>query len=225
MKYENLINSMQEPITSLAEILNEEKGLNLNKAKFDLKDIKEIIIKILEFVQEPKRKIGRNKQDLSMLKVENETVDDRNNLLRKISELKIELDKSIKDRYILETRLDSKLNECEAMYEKGKKDGAEATRFESSGILSAKTKCSGQNEDMSGLINIYKGEIERYKETTDELFGQNNELKLHNEKANEEILALVGRLKIEQEKQRQLSYDLETLRTEMKARRLSEYSY
>ena len=72
---------------------------------------------------------------------------------------------------------------------------------------------------MEDLLKEYKIRSDRLNEAVKELEGENTDLKKYNEKANNEIKTLVGMLKKEQEKQKQLSSDLESLTDEIKRHR------
>ena len=78
---------------------------------------------------------------------------------------------------------------------------------------------------MTELLKEYRNECDAYKVAVEELTEKKNELELYNKKANEEILVLVNTLKAEQEKQKQLSNDLESLTNELKTRRASKTSF
>jgi len=229
-KYENWLDKTKDAVIKFRKILVEEGKIEAKCKRIELQDITEAINKATEFLSELKNKLWEKQLEYNALQAEVnklKTPVEQNGLLLKITELKFSLEKANKDKYILETRLDSKQTECEAMYEKGtphtkslgRKDQMELAK------LNYNQNSRDQKEDIIKIIEAHKREIEDYKATIEELFGQKNELEIHNKKANEEILALVGRLKIEQEKQRQLSYDLEILREEIKAHRLSEYDY
>ena len=72
------------------------------------------------------------------------------------------------------------------------------------------------------LLRKYKCEIDNYKANLAELSAENAKLKRYNNKANDDITRLISRLKIEQEKQQQLSRDLEALREELKIHRINQ---
>jgi hypothetical protein len=72
-------------------------------------------------------------------------------------------------------------------------------------------------KSMRVILEANRREIEGYKATIEELINQKNELEVYNSKANEEIISLVNRLKLEQTRQRQLSEDLITIKEGIKA--------
>ena len=71
-------------------------------------------------------------------------------------------------------------------------------------------------DELKKLVIAYRKDLEKCKITIDELTVQNEELEEYNKKANEEIVILITTLKSEQEKQKQLSFDLEELTKELK---------
>lgn len=236
-RYESWLEGVKDAVVKLGIILVEEGRVEFNAAgqRISLQDITKVVNTASQLLPELKnalweKQLENNALQTELNKLKNPVREDQNDLSLKVAELKLGLEKASKDKYILETRLESKKTECEAMYEKGtphrhylgRKDGLEAAKFNYS---QGREQRANQKEDIMIIIEAYKRDIEGYKATIEELFAQKNELELHNKKANEEILALVGRLKTEQEKQKQLSYDLEILREEMKAHRLSEYDY
>ena len=71
----------------------------------------------------------------------------------------------------------------------------------------------------------YKDEIEQYKKTINDLNLENEKLEDFKKKANEKILMLVGRLKEEQEKQKQLSSELDLIRKKMKKHKVNKIQW
>jgi len=89
--------------------------------------------------------------------------------------------------------------------------------------LKVEANNSMKKENNRLTLEENRREIEGYKATIEELIKQKNEVEVYNIKANEEIMSLVNRLKLEQEIQRQLNDDLVMIKEEIKEYRLSKH--
>ncbi len=86
-------------------------------------------------------------------------------------------------------------------------------------LLGQKQQRGSHSEElrrMEELLKEYKSRCDRLVETVKELEMDKADLEKYNEKSSTEVRTLVGMLKKEQEKQKQLSADLEALTAEIK---------
>lgn len=72
------------------------------------------------------------------------------------------------------------------------------------------------------MLKEYRIKCDHLNETIKEMESDKLDLEKYNEKANSEIRTLIGMLKKEQEKQKQLSSDLESLTAEIKKYRFDQ---
>jgi DNA mismatch repair ATPase MutS len=122
IKYESWIDNVKDAVIKLKKILVEEGKMEAKGKRIELQDITEVINKVNELLPELKNKLWEKQLESKTLQAEINNLRnpvEPSALMLKIAELKFSLEKANKNKCILETRLDSKQIECEAMYEKG----------------------------------------------------------------------------------------------------------
>lgn len=146
-----------------------------------------------------------------------------------------ELARVNKEKSRIEEQLQKQREENSKIYEKIKFDLTEKEREsiafrldnarEEGVLIGQKQQRASREEEIKKLGDIikdYKNKYENISGGMQEIMEENSELKGYNQKANEEIVILINTLKREQEKQRQLSGDLEALTIEIKKHKLDQ---
>jgi chromosome segregation ATPase len=211
MKYENWLDSIQEPIINIRKILLEVYGANLNINLRDSKmmpnDIRETLLRAYDLLISFRNEITKRTREVYELRDEIKRLDE---LLHHEEYKGKESTQRIME---LETTIGNYDRSPRRMVGSIKKGMYSPALDTGEGGLNEKI------ERLTLIVKTYKKELDQSKSTIDELLRQKKDLEEYNKKANEEILVLLETLKAEQEKQKQLSCDLEALTDELKIHR------
>ncbi len=168
-------------------------------------------------------------------------------LTARLAELEAGYDRTEKEKARLESMLQKQRLESGRLYDKGafplddqfvvkeemqeKQRESLETRLEKAkeeGMLLGQKQQRGYREEelrrLDETAKEYKAQCEKLKGTIAEMTESKKELEQYNKKANDEIVVLLDTLRLEQEKQKQLSTDLEALTKELKTHRISKTS-
>jgi len=214
MKYENWLDSIQEPIINIRKILLEAYGadlnINLKDSKMMPNDIRETLLRAYDLLINLRNEITKRTREVYELRDE----------IKRLDELLYREEYKGKESIQRIMELETTIENYDKYRESPKRMAGSIKRGIHSPALD--TGEGGLNEKIERLtvtIKGYKKELDQSKSTINELLQQKKDLEEYNKKANEEILILLETLKAEQEKQKQLSCDLEALTDELKIHR------